>query len=182
MKFNRKRSSFKKRLTSLKSTLFPMEGHYNMIQRTSVSDLAADTDLFFQRAVHRYFDSFARKTYAMEYLFSKAAQAALLKMCPMADAYLLTRGMLKRTANLKKTSAEPLLQIKQRKRVLVTILVITLEKQLWLSMGKRHVSRRRRQNSGTNVNVLKHAFSRGSSQLSPRNCSLNHTTREQRMQ
>ena len=40
-------------------------------------------------AVLHYFTNSDRKTYVMEYHFSKAAQAALLKMYSIADAYLL---------------------------------------------------------------------------------------------
>ena len=50
-----------------------------------------------------YFESTDRETCVMEYIFSKAAQAAILKMYSITDAYLLIRGMVSRTALLKNT-------------------------------------------------------------------------------
>ena len=48
---------------------------------------------FIQIAVLHYFESFDRKTYVMEYFFSKAAQAYLLKMYSISDARLLIWGI-----------------------------------------------------------------------------------------
>ena len=41
------------------------------------------------------------KENVMEFIFSKAAMAALLKICSIMYAYLLIRGIVRRTAQLK---------------------------------------------------------------------------------
>ena len=57
----------------------------------------------FQIAVLYCFDSFDKKISAMECIFSKAAQTALLKMYSTTDAYLLIWRMIYRKVLLKNT-------------------------------------------------------------------------------
>ena len=74
--------------------------------------------VLFWIAVLHVFDSFDEKSRVMVYIFRKAALAALQKIHTLTGDIWIIWGMIKRTANLKKTSGKLLLKLAFLKPIL----------------------------------------------------------------